>query len=98
MRKGVREHTALSGCSWRCQSSRLCRADWIIALVNCRLSQEGVCLAYPSSSSAMEILIPLGVCAVYRVMSGRLIVAAVAVAVAVLYKEEVEEDNKCTRL
>lgn len=32
-------------------------------------------MAYPSSSSAMEILIPLGVCAVYRVMSGLLILS-----------------------
>jgi hypothetical protein len=28
---------------------------------------------YPNSSSAMEILIPLGVCAVYSVISGRLL-------------------------
>lgn len=48
--------------------------------------------AHPSSSRAIEILIPLGVCAVYRMMFGRDILN-----LRMLYEEKVERMCKKTQ-
>ena len=75
--------TVPSGCSWRCQSSPPCMG--VYPTVSARTHQLSIGApeikgekTYPNSSSAMEILIPLGVCVVYSVMSGLFAMVIVA--------------------